>query len=143
MKIVAGEKNGIATTLLNGERHEAMVVAVLHKHVSSWIKEKLTCPFLRCRITAGRDEGREVDFAVPSEAPTEQSFHAFLASALHSAEVGEDIEPERLIGAPCAIREGYTPECGGVSLHLEPLPQLKEIRVEGGEWVVEAPRGRT
>ena len=129
MKILPKEKDGFSATIVSGGHSQAVVVSVIHKH--TW---KGTHPFIRCRIPDGEDEGREVDFVAPKGTPSGSSFHRFLESVLDSAEIGEDVAPERLIGEPCGINVRYSPEWGGATLHIEPCSVVEKMReIEGRE----------
>lgn len=66
-------------------------------------------PFLRCRITSGKDnvKGREVSFIVPRIVNEGTHFHRFLVAVLGSLDVEKDVDPQALVGQAVAIRVAH------------------------------------
>jgi len=77
----------------------ALIVAVVPKDTC-----KGTLSFLRCRITSGKYEGREVDFLVPPSVKIGTHFDRFLVSVLGSLGARNDVDLEALVNRAVAIR---------------------------------------
>jgi hypothetical protein len=60
--------------------------------------------FLGCRITAGHDKGRDVEYLIRSWVPEGSPFHGFLVHALGQANAGQDIDARDLIGQRCIVQ---------------------------------------
>jgi len=81
--------------------YQALIVAFEKKDT-----RKGVIPFLRCRITSGKDnvKGREVSFVVPPFVKEGTHFHRFLVSALGAVDAGKDMDPRALVNKVAAIR---------------------------------------
>ena len=95
MKIVAAHEK----VPVSEGAHPAVISAVFRKRTG-----KGRFGFLKCSVTEGKDKGREVDYLIPAGVEIGSPFHRFIASVLGSLEIGQDIDPERLVGQACSIR---------------------------------------
>ena len=94
MKIVRSRKEGLVA---EGD-HRAVIEERLRKKT-----RKGRLEFLRCRITAGRYEGWELDYLVPEYVKTSSALYAFLASTLGAPDAEEDVDAGLLVGKACVV----------------------------------------
>jgi hypothetical protein len=93
------------------------IIESLQKVTAGWylarivaVVRKKTCKgeleFLRCRIISNKNSvaGQEIDFLLPDRVKRGSHFHRFLVSVLGSLDVGEDVNPGKLVNRTAAIR---------------------------------------
>ncbi len=90
--------------------------------------------FLRCRITSGKYEGREVSFLIPPVVKEGTHFDRFLVSVLGSLGVWNDVDLQVLVNKAVAIRvarvrKGKRSYCNVVA--ISPPEREEETEVGG------------
>lgn len=91
-------------------KHSAIILAVITRNTR---KGELT--FLRCRIPSRWvGEGQEVDYLLPRHVKVGTHFHRFLVLVLGSLEIGEVVDPQRLVGKACIVHVKHVSKRGRV-----------------------------